>query len=171
MQKWKGKLDKAKKAGDAIATAHAADMVVLYDSLQLAHKCILNSFYGAHAATWEGGMGVHPGTANPMQCVYACHVGRQNSLGDLNGAIDEVTLYCRLRDAQGRPMVQHGDGWCGHQHGSRHHSVGLPSGENVLPARKSPRSSMRDHLLPCHSARQQGKIRDTKDATGADPYV
>ena len=24
----------------------AADMVVLYDSLQLAHKCILNSFYG-----------------------------------------------------------------------------------------------------------------------------
>lgn len=22
------------------------DMVVLYDSLQLAHKCILNSFYG-----------------------------------------------------------------------------------------------------------------------------
>ncbi|TYI93898.1 hypothetical protein E1A91_D02G166600v1 [Gossypium mustelinum] len=24
----------------------AQDMVVLYDSLQLAHKCILNSFYG-----------------------------------------------------------------------------------------------------------------------------
>lgn len=24
----------------------ASDMVVLYDSLQLAHKCILNSFYG-----------------------------------------------------------------------------------------------------------------------------
>lgn len=24
----------------------AADMVILYDSLQLAHKCILNSFYG-----------------------------------------------------------------------------------------------------------------------------
>ena len=22
------------------------DMVILYDSLQLAHKCILNSFYG-----------------------------------------------------------------------------------------------------------------------------
>ena len=28
------------------SAAAAADMVVLYDSLQLAHKCILNSFYG-----------------------------------------------------------------------------------------------------------------------------
>lgn len=33
-------------AGDALATKDAADMVVVYDSLQLAHKCILNSFYG-----------------------------------------------------------------------------------------------------------------------------
>ncbi len=29
-----------------IKAAEAFDMVVLYDSLQLAHKCILNSFYG-----------------------------------------------------------------------------------------------------------------------------
>eukprot|EP00884_Botryococcus_braunii_P021811 jgi/Botrbrau1/8313/Bobra.0081s0002.1 len=43
---WKGKLDAAKEAGDAIKVREAADMVVLYDSLQLAHKCILNSFYG-----------------------------------------------------------------------------------------------------------------------------
>ena len=33
-------------AGNSLATQEAADMVVLYDSLQLAHKCILNSFYG-----------------------------------------------------------------------------------------------------------------------------
>lgn len=46
MQKWKGNLDAAKKSGSALAIAEAADMVVLYDSLQLAHKCILNSFYG-----------------------------------------------------------------------------------------------------------------------------
>lgn len=46
LQKWKGKLDGAKRSGNALATAEAADMVVLYDSLQLAHKCILNSFYG-----------------------------------------------------------------------------------------------------------------------------
>jgi DNA polymerase epsilon subunit 1 len=43
---WKGKLDAAKSAGDALATAEARDLVVVYDSLQLAHKCILNSFYG-----------------------------------------------------------------------------------------------------------------------------
>jgi DNA polymerase epsilon subunit 1 len=46
LQKWKGNLDAAKRSGNALATAEAADMVVLYDSLQLAHKCILNSFYG-----------------------------------------------------------------------------------------------------------------------------
>ena len=43
---WKGKLDGARAGGDALGAAAAADMVVLYDSLQLAHKCILNSFYG-----------------------------------------------------------------------------------------------------------------------------
>jgi DNA polymerase elongation subunit (family B) len=45
-QKWKGKLEGAKASGNALAIAEASDMVVLYDSLQLAHKCILNSFYG-----------------------------------------------------------------------------------------------------------------------------
>ena len=33
-------------AGNPIEVQAAADMVVLFDSLQLAHKCILNSFYG-----------------------------------------------------------------------------------------------------------------------------
>ena len=45
-KQWKGKLDAARAARDALAARDAADMVVLYDSLQLAHKCILNSFYG-----------------------------------------------------------------------------------------------------------------------------
>ncbi|CAL8464190.1 g3725 [Coccomyxa elongata] len=43
---WKGRLDTAKAEGNPIRVQEAADMVVLYDSLQLAHKCILNSFYG-----------------------------------------------------------------------------------------------------------------------------
>eukprot|EP00927_Polykrikos_kofoidii_P009002 TRINITY_DN13745_c0_g1_i1.p1 TRINITY_DN13745_c0_g1~~TRINITY_DN13745_c0_g1_i1.p1 ORF type:complete len:2600 (-),score=438.75 TRINITY_DN13745_c0_g1_i1:20-7819(-) len=43
---WAGKLEKAEEAGDIVATQEAQDMVLLYDSLQLAHKCILNSFYG-----------------------------------------------------------------------------------------------------------------------------
>lgn len=40
---WKGKTGKCK---DAISKDEAKKMVVLYDSLQLAHKVILNSFYG-----------------------------------------------------------------------------------------------------------------------------
>ncbi|KAL9143406.1 hypothetical protein ABFS82_14G234200 [Erythranthe guttata] len=43
---WKGKLFEAKASGNSIKIQEAQDMVVLYDSLQLAHKCILNSFYG-----------------------------------------------------------------------------------------------------------------------------
>uniref|UniRef100_J3LD65 DNA polymerase epsilon catalytic subunit n=1 Tax=Oryza brachyantha TaxID=4533 RepID=J3LD65_ORYBR len=43
---WKGKLVEAKANGNSIKIQEAQDMVVLYDSLQLAHKCILNSFYG-----------------------------------------------------------------------------------------------------------------------------
>jgi DNA polymerase epsilon subunit 1 len=43
---WKSKLSDAEKSGDAAEIKRANGMVVLYDSLQLAHKCILNSFYG-----------------------------------------------------------------------------------------------------------------------------
>ncbi|KAI8635918.1 hypothetical protein BD408DRAFT_448821 [Parasitella parasitica] len=43
---WKGKLDSAVKDGSATKIAEAKNMIVLYDSLQLAHKVILNSFYG-----------------------------------------------------------------------------------------------------------------------------
>ena len=43
---WGKKLSKAKESGNAAEIQNAANMCVLYDSLQLAHKCILNSFYG-----------------------------------------------------------------------------------------------------------------------------
>jgi DNA polymerase epsilon subunit 1 len=44
---WKKALDKANDEGGAVAAVdEAKKMIVLYDSLQLAHKCILNSFYG-----------------------------------------------------------------------------------------------------------------------------
>ncbi|KAI9486077.1 MAG: hypothetical protein EXX96DRAFT_495723 [Benjaminiella poitrasii] len=43
---WKGNLDSAVKDGSATKVAEAKNMIVLYDSLQLAHKVILNSFYG-----------------------------------------------------------------------------------------------------------------------------
>ena len=45
-KEWKGKLEEAKAVGNPIAIQEANDMVTLFDSLQLAHKCILNSFYG-----------------------------------------------------------------------------------------------------------------------------
>lgn len=44
---WKKNLDKAVEDGGVVsAVDEAKNMIVLYDSLQLAHKCILNSFYG-----------------------------------------------------------------------------------------------------------------------------
>jgi DNA polymerase epsilon subunit 1 len=44
---WKKNLDNVVGSGGSIAEVdEAKKMIVLYDSLQLAHKCILNSFYG-----------------------------------------------------------------------------------------------------------------------------
>ncbi|KAI9179806.1 DNA polymerase epsilon catalytic subunit [Blastocladiella emersonii ATCC 22665] len=43
---WKGKLEQAQARGDTGGVAEGKKMVVVMDSLQLAHKCILNSFYG-----------------------------------------------------------------------------------------------------------------------------
>ncbi|KAG8873642.1 DNA polymerase epsilon catalytic subunit [Tulasnella sp. 332] len=43
---WKKNLDTANDGGSVAEIAEAKSMIVLYDSLQLAHKCILNSFYG-----------------------------------------------------------------------------------------------------------------------------
>ncbi|KAI5118298.1 hypothetical protein M0805_003817 [Coniferiporia weirii] len=44
---WKKKLDSILGTGGSIAEVdEAKKMIVIYDSLQLAHKCILNSFYG-----------------------------------------------------------------------------------------------------------------------------
>ena len=44
-KRWKGELDVANDKGTLSDVAEAKKMIVLYDSLQLAHKCILNSFY------------------------------------------------------------------------------------------------------------------------------
>ncbi|XP_059569609.1 DNA polymerase epsilon catalytic subunit A isoform X2 [Alligator mississippiensis] len=43
---WKKKLAAAMEIGDASEVKRCKNMEILYDSLQLAHKCILNSFYG-----------------------------------------------------------------------------------------------------------------------------
>lgn len=46
LKTWKRNLDMAAKDGDLPKIDEAKKMTVLMDSLQLAHKCILNSFYG-----------------------------------------------------------------------------------------------------------------------------
>ncbi|KAJ3067846.1 DNA polymerase epsilon catalytic subunit [Podochytrium sp. JEL0797] len=46
LKTWKKKVDDAAADGDLAAVDEAKKMTVVYDSLQLAHKCILNSFYG-----------------------------------------------------------------------------------------------------------------------------
>lgn len=43
---WKKKLSAAQESKDSLEVKKCSGMVVLYESLQLAHKCILNSFYG-----------------------------------------------------------------------------------------------------------------------------
>lgn len=46
LKQWKKKLESANADGDATGMNEAEKLIVIYDSLQLAHKCILNSFYG-----------------------------------------------------------------------------------------------------------------------------
>ncbi|CEL95962.1 unnamed protein product [Vitrella brassicaformis CCMP3155] len=46
LKKWRKRGEEAEQQQDLAKLAHAKDMELLYDSLQLAHKCILNSFYG-----------------------------------------------------------------------------------------------------------------------------
>lgn len=46
LKEWQGKLSSAKQSGDALGIERGNNMIVLYESMQLAHKCILNSFYG-----------------------------------------------------------------------------------------------------------------------------
>ena len=43
---WKGELEKGKDLDDPLKIEEAENRMSLYDSLQLAHKIILNSFYG-----------------------------------------------------------------------------------------------------------------------------
>ncbi|KAJ3080643.1 DNA polymerase epsilon catalytic subunit, partial [Quaeritorhiza haematococci] len=46
LKKAKGMFEEAQKDGDEAGMAEAKKLIVVYDSQQLAHKCILNSFYG-----------------------------------------------------------------------------------------------------------------------------
>lgn len=67
---WKKKLVQAQENKDALEVKRCSAMIVLYDSLQLAHKCIPNSFYGyvmRRGARWYSmemaGIVCHTGSA------------------------------------------------------------------------------------------------------------
>jgi hypothetical protein len=91
---WKGKKTDADKRGDALARKEAEDKEILMDSLQLAHKCILNSFYGYVMRKVPGGLCMvcdilSTLTAHTYMCIY----------------------LCMLRCPIGSSLEKHGDGW------------------------------------------------------------
>ncbi|KAM7543304.1 hypothetical protein Aperf_G00000018284 [Anoplocephala perfoliata] len=97
---WKRKLDEATSAmkagtGDPADVKQASSLVVLYDSLQLAHKCILNSFYGyvtRRGARWQ----------SMEMAGVVCHTGA-----------NIITRARELIDQIGRSLELDTDGiWC-----------------------------------------------------------
>ncbi|KDN44502.1 putative POL2-DNA polymerase epsilon, calytic subunit A [Tilletiaria anomala UBC 951] len=92
---WKKNLDKAQSSGSLTEIVDAKKMIVLYDSLQLAHKCILNSFYGyvmRKGARW-----------------YSMEMG---GITCLTGATI-IQMAKELVDNIGRPLELDTDGiWC-----------------------------------------------------------
>lgn len=95
VKKWKKQRIKAEEAGNATESKAAEDMELLFDSLQLAHKCILNSFYGyvmRKGARWR---------SMPMAGIVT-----------LTGA-NLITQARELVERIGRPLELDTDGiWC-----------------------------------------------------------
>lgn len=94
-KKWAKKKAAAEKAGDALALEEAKARVTLYDSLSLAHKCILNSFYGyvmRKGARWHS-----------MEMAGVVTYTGANLITDARKLVDRI----------GRPLELDTDGiWC-----------------------------------------------------------
>ena len=94
-KEWKKKLDESVEQGNIMKIEEGKKMNILYDSLQLAHKCILNSFYGyvmRKGARWY----------SMDMAGIVCHTG---------SAI--ITLARELVEQVGRPLELDTDGiWC-----------------------------------------------------------
>ena len=92
---WKKNLDKANAGGELAEIEEAKKMIVLYDSLQLAHKCILNSFYGyvmRKGARW------HSMEMAGITCLTGAKI---------------IQMARKLVDDIGRPLELDTDGiWC-----------------------------------------------------------
>ncbi|RXM93467.1 DNA polymerase epsilon catalytic subunit A, partial [Acipenser ruthenus] len=92
---WKKKLSVAQESGDAAEVKRCKNMEILYESLQLAHKCILNSFYGyvmRKGARWY----------SMEMAGIVCHTGA-----------NIITQARELVEQIGRPLELDTDGiWC-----------------------------------------------------------
>ncbi|KAJ8415285.1 hypothetical protein AAFF_G00422650 [Aldrovandia affinis] len=92
---WKKKLSAAQDSGDAAEVKRCKNMEILYESLQLAHKCILNSFYGyvmRKGARWY----------SMEMAGIVCHTGAHI-----------ITQARELIEQIGRPLELDTDGiWC-----------------------------------------------------------
>lgn len=95
LKTWKKNLDKAMGGGVLAEIEEAKKMIVLYDSLQLAHKCILNSFYGyvmRKGARW------HSMEMAGITCLTGAKI---------------IQMARKLVDGIGRPLELDTDGiWC-----------------------------------------------------------
>lgn len=108
LQVWKKKLSAAQDSGDAAEIKRCKNMEILYDSLQLAHKCILNSFYG-----YVMRKGYETNTVFIIQSAYF----------HLHSAAVLMLSVLPLCFHQGA-LVLHGDGWHRVLHRSQHHHSG-----------------------------------------------
>lgn len=95
LKQWRKKLDAAKKSGDPAEIKSCQNKEILYDSLQLAHKCILNSFYGyvmRKGARWY----------SMEMAGIVCHTGA-----------NIITMARQVVENIGRPLELDTDGiWC-----------------------------------------------------------
>jgi len=92
---WKGKLDEAKQNKDFSKIEEAKNLMGLYESLQLAHKIILNSFYGyvmRKGARWH----------SMEMAAMVTHIG-SNIITDSRELVERI----------GKPLELDTDGiWC-----------------------------------------------------------
>lgn len=115
---WKRNLDKAAAGGSLPEVVEAKAMIVLYDSLQLAHKCILNSFYGyvmRKGARW------HSMEMAGITCLTGASI---------------IQMARKLVEQIGRPLELDTDGiWC-------MLPSTFPDGASVSPVRRSCSSTL-----------------------------
>ncbi|KAK3690262.1 DNA polymerase epsilon [Podospora appendiculata] len=93
---WKGKTDALKNSGAASSEVDAAKkMIILFDSLQLAHKVILNSFYGY---VMRKGSRWYSMEMAGVTCLTGAHI---------------IQMARQLVERLGRPLELDTDGiWC-----------------------------------------------------------